>query len=299
MKRPPIIMVQLIHIFGPLKGQINEFSQDVITIGRHPSCHLHFPADLTIMSRNHAEIVREGNQFKLTDLSANGTFVNGKKVKEVYLKTGDVLTFADGGPKVSFLTQLKEDSYEPEIRSVPQVQETPVQKPKIRIEERIPVLQPPAEKPAQPPVQSVRVPLTIQYGATIRSFKELPVTVGKSPGCNFVIDHPAVFDQHAQLFFTDNQYWIKDLTGQNLIRLNHQPIPFQSPLTVNDEIALSPRGPSFRFLGEGRLAEITGSDQDMQYSGEKDNLPKASDKKEQPSDGILSKFKKFWGPSQQ
>jgi pSer/pThr/pTyr-binding forkhead associated (FHA) protein len=292
-------MVQLIHIFGPLKGQINEFSQDVITIGRHPSCHLHFPADLTIMSRNHAEIIREGNQFKLTDLSANGTFVNGKKVKEVYLKTGDVLTFADGGPKVSFLTQLKEDSYEPEIRSVPQVQETPVQKPKIRIEERIPVLQPPAEKPAQPPFQSVRVPLTIQYGATIRSFKELPVTVGKSPGCNFVIDHPAVFDQHAQLFFTDNQYWIKDLTGQNLIRLNHQPIPFQSPLTVNDEIALSPRGPSFRFLGEGRLAEITGSDQDMQYSREKDNLPKAPDQKEQPPDGILSKFKKFWGSSQQ
>jgi len=299
MKRPPIIIVQLIHIFGPLKGQINEFSQDVITIGRHPSCHLQFPADLTIMSRNHAEIVREGNQFKLTDLSANGTFVNGKKVKEVYLKTGDVLTFADGGPKVSFLTQLKEGSDEPEPRSVPQVQEALVQKPKIRSEERIPAPQPPAGKPAQPSVQAARVPFTIQYGAMIRSYKELPVTLGKSPGCNFVIDHPAVFDQHAQLFFADNQYWIKDLTGQNLIRLNHQPIPFQSPLTVNDEIALSPRGPSFRFLGEGRLAEITGSDQDMQYSGGKDNLPKASDQREPPQDGILSKFKKFWGSSQQ
>ena len=54
------------------------------------------------MSRKHAEIIREGNRFKLVDLSANGTFVNGKRVKEVYLKDGDVLTFAEGGPKVSF-----------------------------------------------------------------------------------------------------------------------------------------------------------------------------------------------------
>ncbi len=108
MKRPPVIVVQLIHIQGPLKGEIQDFSESAILIGRLPSCHLRFPNDLAYISRKHAEIVREGNQFKLIDHSANGTFVNGKKVKETYLKDGDVLTFSEGGPKVSFLTQMKE-----------------------------------------------------------------------------------------------------------------------------------------------------------------------------------------------
>jgi len=89
MKRPPIIVIQLVHILGPLKGEIQEFIEPPISIGRHPGCHVRFPADLAPVSRKHAEITREGNQFKLIDHSANGTFVNGKQVKEVLLKDGN------------------------------------------------------------------------------------------------------------------------------------------------------------------------------------------------------------------
>ena len=89
MKRTPVIIVQLVHMQGPLKGEIQELAESQISIGRQPSCHVCFPAKLTIISREHASIVREGNRFKLVDHSANGTFVNGKPVKEVYLK--DVL----------------------------------------------------------------------------------------------------------------------------------------------------------------------------------------------------------------
>jgi len=113
MKRPPIIVIQLVHIVGPLKGEIQEFIEPAISIGRHPSCQVRFPADLATVSRKHAEITREGNQFKVIDHSANGTFVNGKQVKESLLKDGDVLEFSKGGPKVSFLTQMKEESYVP------------------------------------------------------------------------------------------------------------------------------------------------------------------------------------------
>src|SRR3972149_4193666 len=108
MKLPPVIVVQLIHISGPLKGEIQEFTEGLPSFGRHPSCHVKFPPEFTSISRNHAEIVREGNQFRLIDRSANGTFVNGEKIQEIYLKEGDVLMFAEGGPKVSFLTQMKE-----------------------------------------------------------------------------------------------------------------------------------------------------------------------------------------------
>ena len=256
--KAPIIIVQLVHIYGPLKGEIQEFSESTILIGRHPSCHVLFPKDLAIVSRRHAQIIREGNRFKLIDQSANGTFVNGKKVKEAYLKDGDVLIFAEGGPKVSFLTKMVERQNE--------IKDTPLpgspQEPEIAEVEKPFIAQAQSESNLAEEIsmQQVQVPLVIQFGPTIRSFKKLPVTIGKNPNCDLSMNHPAVLDRHAQIFFTQDQYWIKDLTGQMLISINGQPVNFQSPLTPEDLVALTPQGPTFRFLNGGRLAEIEKSD---------------------------------------
>ena len=253
----PVIIIQLIHIEGPLKGEIQEFPDPEISIGRHPSCHVQFPKDLKIVSRKHARIIREGNRFKLINLSKNGTFLNGKRIPEAYLKDGDVLIFAQGGPKVSFLTKIEKVSQAVDI-STPITPEPP----------RAPLKIPPLESPMPPPLQSeptpapelslqkIQVPLVIQYGPTLRSFKELPVTIGKSPGCDFILDHPAVLDQHTKIFFSQNQYWVKDLTGQQSVSINGQPINIKSPLNPDNQLALSPQGPRFRFLEGGRLAEI-------------------------------------------
>ena len=105
-------------------------------------------------------------------------------------------------------------------------------------------------------VQAAQAPLVIQYGPTLKSFKEVPVTVGKSPRSGFVLDHPQVFDEHLIIFFHNNQYWVKDLTGKDLVQVNRRPISVQAPLTAQDELALTPRGPVFRFLGAGRFAEV-------------------------------------------
>jgi len=260
MKRPPAIVVQLIHIQGPLKGEIQEFSESEIIIGRNPSSHVRFPRDLDIVSRHHASIVKEGNRFKLIDRSTNGTLVNGKLVEEVYLKAGDVMEFTRGGPKVSFLTQVREGEVQPV--STPQV--TPQRKPQIP-----PELQPRATKeyevsppPPEPrtaekiPVGKVQIPVVIQYGPTLRSYKEVPVTIGRNPSSDFSLDHPSVLDRHAQIFFYQDKYWVKDLTGQSLIMVNRQPISIEAALAAEDELALSPQGPFFRFLGGGRFAEV-------------------------------------------
>jgi len=263
MTRPPNIVVQMVHIQGPLKGEIQEFSESLISVGRHPSCHLRFPADLTIMSRKHAEIVREGNRFKLTDHSTNGTFVNGKRLREAYLKAGDVLTFAEGGPKVSFLTQIREESTQqattpPPVPTQPAFDSEP--------QPREAGLQEISPAPAQPTrereisVQKAQAPVIIQYGPTLLSFKETPVTIGKNPACDFVLDHPSVLDRHVQIFFYQNQYWVKDLTGRHVVSVNRQPIDRDVPLGSNDELGLSSEGPVFRFLGGGRLAELEKTD---------------------------------------
>jgi pSer/pThr/pTyr-binding forkhead associated (FHA) protein len=100
------------------------------------------------------------------------------------------------------------------------------------------------------------MPLIIQYGPTIQTFKELPVTIGRNPACDFSIDHPGLLDQHVQFFFSRGQYGIKDLTGKNQVTINGSPVNFQAELHPECRVSLSSSGPSFRFMGAGRLAEI-------------------------------------------
>lgn len=296
MKQPPVIVVQLVHLQGPSKGEIQEFSQDEIAIGRHPSCSLRFPPDLNVVSRRHADLVREGNRYKLIDHSSNGTLVNGKKVKEAYLKNGDVISFSEGGPKVSFLMQVKEIVPEVEKRTPP---------PSPPLQQRLtPQFDPapgrlPADEPKEPVVivESVQAPLVIQYGPTIRSFKTLPVTIGTNRSCDFTIDHPSMFEQHAQIFFAHNEYWIKDLTGRGSILINRRQIGMQAPMRVEDQISLTSQGPSFRFLGSGRLAQLDESMEEQApepFAGDRSQDPKPEDARSGGQKKAGTFFKKFF-----
>ncbi len=306
----PVIRVQLVHILGPMKGEIQEFREGTILIGRDPSCQLKFPADLAVVSRKHALITREGNQFKLVDSSSNGTFVNGKKITESPLRNGDVLEFSEGGPKVSFLSEIMEDEEEtvdvpPPVLAQEQQPASPVQpvqEPVIApVQQEIPKpVQPQPAQPVQQPsagvsVQKVSAPLVVQYGPTLRSYRELPVTIGRNPNCDFALEHPSIIDQHLQIFFSQNQYWVKDLTGQQALRINGQPVNMQSPLNVNDELSLSLQGPVFRFLGEGRLAEVEQAPVEEPQPSRDDEQAKSPESQEgKRSNKLLSKFKKMF-----
>ena len=57
-------------------------------IGRSPECDV-FLDDVTV-SRRHAELVREGETFTISDLgSLNGTFVNRKRIESAALEDDD------------------------------------------------------------------------------------------------------------------------------------------------------------------------------------------------------------------
>jgi pSer/pThr/pTyr-binding forkhead associated (FHA) protein len=277
----PIIAVQLVHMHGPLKGQIQEFTEHEILIGRRPDCQVSFPRDLTVLSRVHAKIVREGNRFKLVDQSTNGTYVNGQKITETYLKDGDVVMFSEAGPKVSFLTQAQpaQAAPAPEFVRQPEPAPRPVASPRVQppvahapVPPRMPprserqpemaaavpkppVVAPPSPAPASEP-EKVKVPFAIQYGPALKSFHMLPIVIGNGPACDFRIVHSSVADRQAQIFFKGDHYWIKDLSGTAAILINGHSIGDQAPLEPDMQIALSPNGPKFRFMGGGRLAEI-------------------------------------------
>ena len=79
---------RLVAIQGPRMGEVYDL-QGTLTIGREESNTVAFPDDSTV-SRRHARIASDAGQFTIYDEgSSNGTFVNGVKVEEQVLHSGD------------------------------------------------------------------------------------------------------------------------------------------------------------------------------------------------------------------
>jgi FHA domain len=77
--------------------------QDVIHIGRGASADVRF--DEHRVSRDHAILVRHGRHWRLLDnRSANGTFVNGRRITATNLSSGDVIEL---GPVLAQLVEVQ------------------------------------------------------------------------------------------------------------------------------------------------------------------------------------------------
>jgi pSer/pThr/pTyr-binding forkhead associated (FHA) protein len=313
----PNITVQLVHIQGPLKGKIQDFLQFPVHIGRHSSCQVRFEKDLTTISRRHARIERQGNRFRIIDVSTNGTYVNGKRIADVYLRDGDVITFSENGPKASFLTKIEAaaSTAPPAPAAHPTPPSPTAPTPPPRSAPAAPPVRPAAPSTPPPPtpqspepgltvgpdmevpVISANAPLVIQFGPTLQSYNLLPVSIGTDPGCDFVIANTSLAARHVQIFFSDNNYYAKDLTGRSMVSINGRPVGTQSVLAQGAELSLSNQGPKFRFLGGGRLAEIqdvvsealdkTDADPNLQDS---DLGVPAAGKKDKKSNSLFKSF---------
>src|SRR5205085_882459 len=78
---------------GPQAGRKYELKGDKWILGRHPDCHV--VIEVGAVSRNHCQVVREGNNHYVEDLgSRNGTFLNDESDKLIgrrLLKSGDII----------------------------------------------------------------------------------------------------------------------------------------------------------------------------------------------------------------
>ncbi len=95
-------MPHFIHLSGSRTGIVDEADGERVVLGRGLDCDIRFHAarDLEV-GKQHAELVREDGRWVLRDLgSRNGTYHNGRLVREVYLRQGDVIRLGAGGPQV-------------------------------------------------------------------------------------------------------------------------------------------------------------------------------------------------------
>lgn len=87
-------------------GENQQIIVDQIELGRASTCQVRFDESFSTVSRKHAAIVRDGDNWKLVQLSqTNSTFLNGHSVqKEWYLQNGDEIQLSVNGPKMGFIT---------------------------------------------------------------------------------------------------------------------------------------------------------------------------------------------------
>jgi len=75
---------------GPNAGSKFMLDSAVTRAGRHPNSEI-FLDDITV-SRRHAEIVREGDGYRVRDVgSLNGTYLNRERIDEASIGNGDEL----------------------------------------------------------------------------------------------------------------------------------------------------------------------------------------------------------------
>lgn len=86
-------------------GEVQEIIVDQIELGRDSSCAVQFDESFQTVSRHHAAIIRDGDNWKLIQLSkTNTTFLNGRPIKnEWYLQNGDEIQLSVNGPKLGFI----------------------------------------------------------------------------------------------------------------------------------------------------------------------------------------------------
>lgn len=86
-------------------GESQKIIVDQVELGRDSSCQVRFDDACETVSRKHAAIVRDGENWKLIPLSqTNATFVNGQRVEIEYrLNSGDEIQLSSRGPVMGFI----------------------------------------------------------------------------------------------------------------------------------------------------------------------------------------------------
>lgn len=93
-------------------GESQKIIIDQVELGRDGSCQVRFDESFATVSRRHAAIVKEGENWKIIPLSqTNATFVNSMPIStETILHNGDEIKLSSNGPVMGFIIPQGEQS---------------------------------------------------------------------------------------------------------------------------------------------------------------------------------------------
>ena len=90
---------RLVFTSGTRAGTDFELTGFEVTVGRSPDCTLQLSPSEVVVSGHHATIYEVGGRYYVRDEnSRNGTFVDGRQVKECEVRPGQTIMFGPNGP---------------------------------------------------------------------------------------------------------------------------------------------------------------------------------------------------------
>lgn len=67
-------------------------------------------------------------------------------------------------------------------------------------------------------------------------FKTAIISIGRDPGCDYVLDNTTVSAMHARLSYRQSQWWLEDLRSTNGTYLNQEPVIDPVVIASGDQI---------------------------------------------------------------
>ncbi len=206
-------MIELIFTNGPLTGVRFAIESDNISIGRLNECDIEL--NQPNISRRHAFIKRAGEKLQIIDNnSGNGVYVNGKRVKNASLKSGDEIRIGANTLRVD-VNAAKLTGQEIEVAQVKSAAKaTRVQKlTRFIVSDSISATQP------------------------TREFSSENLTIGRGEKCRLILDDPEASRLHATIQHRDGSFTIKDAGSANGTLVNGTRI-IEAPVNSGDTIEI-------------------------------------------------------------
>ncbi len=183
------------------------------------------------VSRSHARIVQKEEGYFLEDAgSAGGTLVNGEKVTEKDIHTGDVIQI--GGYTLQFDSGIPEDE-----RTVLEAEDkTVLEEGTVTDEDRTVYYEEAQAKLIVVKAEGLEGPIPVQDG----------MVFGREEGADIVVDDKRLSRKHCSIALQDNHFLIKDLGSANGTFVNGQKIT-EAVLKDRDKIQIGSSVFEFRM----------------------------------------------------
>ena len=202
-------MFKLVLALGGKVLNRNEYRQDRVLVGRHPDCDL--VIDNLGVSRNHCEIVKEGDFYVLRDLrSNNGTYVNGKRVTVYNMNDGDEI--AIGKFTIGFSTPQKA-----ELKAAPEEGKVAGGEFTMALDRRA------LDQRQREKASKLKAYLLIKGPKSKKEtiFLDRSIfTIGKKHGCNFKVPGWFVAKKHAIIFRDESGFRLVDTSQKSRTYVN-------------------------------------------------------------------------------
>lgn len=225
-----------LEFIGMGAKQTLELTGKLITFGRDPGCDIAFPIENVMVSRRHALIRLENNQFILEDNSSfNGSYVNDQRIATpTPLFHEDLLRFGIGGPEVKFISPT---------RIIPDRSGIAGQR-SVAISNLASFFELPGKADSKTMVfRHDNAPRTAKRDASMQLLMSLAfgdkkaLTIGRSEANDITLDGLQISTKHARLLLSGTEITIDDLGSTNGVFVNGNRVS-RATLTPNDKVQI-------------------------------------------------------------